>query len=324
MMKNRSTAVIAISATFMCVGALFFLGAHNSTKAKQEKPVIPVITASPELPEQIKIAGEIVDLSRYDMHERYDREITSFSYTHNLTLLIIKRANRYFPIIEPILAREGVPADFIYLCAIESSFNPRAVSSVKASGLWQIMEATGKEYGLEINQYVDERFHVEKSTLVACKYIKKAYHKFGSWMAVAASYNAGMGRIGGELQKQRVDDLFDLWLNEETNRYPFRMMALKELMDNPYRYGYILKSDQLYKPIRFKDVKVKEPIPDLAIFAISHGVTYAQLKEFNPWLRDRSLPNKTGKEYIIKIPLKEDLHYNRKKPIVHQKKWVVD
>ncbi|MEG1615676.1 MAG: lytic transglycosylase domain-containing protein [Bacteroidales bacterium] len=323
-MNKLNSAFLGVSAILLCAGAVVFMGAQSSRKAADEKPLVATLTTIPEFALTTEIAGEKIDLSRYDMYERFDRELTSFSYTHNATTLILKRANRLFPIIEPILKQQNIPEDFIYLCAIESTLNTRALSPVKAAGLWQIMETTGKELGLEINAYVDERYDIEKSTIAASKFLKRAYQKYGSWMAVAASYNAGQGRISTELSKQQSEDVFDLWLNEETNRYPFRMMALKEIMKNPYKYGFVLKSNQLYKPIRTTDVKVKEPIDDLAAFAISQGITYAQLKEFNPWLRNRSLPNKTGKEYTIRIPVKEDLYYGKEKTVAYRKNWVVE
>ncbi|MGL4293409.1 MAG: lytic transglycosylase domain-containing protein [Bacteroidales bacterium] len=323
MFKNK-TSIFISAALLVVAGASFFLGADSAQRADEEKPLVQSFSVVPEFPSKTTIAGEQIDLSRYDMRERYDRELTSFCYTHNLTLSLIKRANRYFPIIEPILKDEGIPEDFIYLMAIESSLNTRALSPVKAAGLWQIMPATGKELGLEVNGFVDERYHIEKSTRAAAKYLKNAYNKYGSWMAVAASYNAGQGRISKELERQGVNDVFDLWLVDETTRYPFRMMALKEIMSRPYKYGFVLKSNQLYKPIRTKDVKVKEEIPDLVQFAKTQGIDYRTLKEFNPWLRDRSLPNKSGKEYIFTIPLKEDLHYKRNDVKIHRKSWVVD
>ena len=282
-------------------------------------------TIVPDFPSTTTVCNEKIDLSRYDMYERYDRELTSFSYTHNLTLSVIKRANRYFPIIAPILKEEGIPDDMIYLMAIESSMNTRALSPAKAAGIWQIMESTGRELGLEVNSHVDERYNIEKATRAAAKYLKKSYSMYGDWMAVAASYNAGQRRITSELEKQKADNVFDLWLNEETSRYPFRIMAIKEIMNNPSKYGFILKRDQLYKPIRTRDVEITTEIPNLADFAKENGLTYAQLKDFNPWLRDRYLPNKRGKKYIIKIPYKEDLYYNSKNPTpIYNENWVVD
>ncbi len=291
----------------------------------QQNPQNFNYTVVPDFASATSVCGEKVDLTRYDMYERYDRELTSFSYTHNLTLSVIKRANRYFPIIAPILKEEGIPEDMIYLMAIESSLNPRALSPAKAAGLWQIMETTGRELGLEVNSQVDERYNVEKATRAAAKYLKTAYAKYGDWMTVAASYNAGQRRISTELEKQGADNAFDLWLNEETSRYPFRIMALKEIMKNPSKYGFILKRDQLYKPIKTKDVVVTTEISDLAAFAKQQGITYAQLKDFNPWLRDRYLPNKSGKRYVLKVPLAEDLYYNSKnKTAIFDPNWVVD
>lgn len=316
-----------LSALFslVCFSALLItLGASNPQKNKDEKPLVTTFTIVPDFQPKFNIAGESVDLRRFDMYERFDRELTSFCYTHNLTLLIIKRANRYFPIIEPILEDEGVPTDFIYLAAIESSLNPRAVSPANASGFWQMLSSTGKEYGLEVNANVDERFNIEKSTRAACKYLKKAYQKYGSWMAVAASYNAGQSRISTELVKQQADDVFDLWLTEETLRYPFRMMALKEIMSNPYKYGFVLKSNQLYKPIKTKSVTINEEIEDLAAYAKSQNITYSQLKEFNSWLRDRYLQNKTNRTYILQIPIEKEMYYDGKSVEVYDKNWVVE
>ncbi len=323
-MNKLQTIICSTSVIALLAGGLIFLSANNSQKADENKPLVQTFTTVPEFGPTVQIAGEKIDLTRYDMFERYDRELTSFTYTHNATLLIMKRANRFFPIMEPILKEEGVPTDFLYLCAIESTLNTRAISPAKAAGLWQFMEGTGKQFGLEVNGFVDERYNIEKATRAACKYLKQAYTKYGSWMAVAASYNAGQGRISRELDKQQAEDVFDLWLNDETNRYAFRMIALKEIMKNPYKYGFVLKSNQLYKPIRTKDVKVTGSIDDLAAFAKQNGITYAQLKDFNPWLRERSLPNKIGKEYVIKIPLQEDLYYKNGNVEIYDKNWVVD
>lgn len=324
-MIKLKTVLISSSALLLLTGTFFLMGATNSRRANEDKPLMQSFSTVPDFLPKTTIAGEEIDLTRYDMRERYDRELTSFCYTHNLTLSLIKRANRYFPIIEPILKDEGIPEDFIYLMAIESSLNPRALSPVKAAGFWQLMPATGKELGLEVNEYVDERYDMEKSTRAAAKYLRNAYEKYGSWMAVAASYNAGQGRISKELERQQVSDVFDLWLVDETTRYPFRMMALKEIMKRPYKFGFVLKNNQLYKPIRTVDVKTKGGVADLAQFAKQNGIDYRTLKDFNPWLRDRSLPNKTGKEYVFKIPVKEDLYYKKDEQIkVYQKNWVVD
>ncbi len=321
---NRKIKVLLASVTTSVVFGGVFL-ANKTGETVYNQPYAKSFAVIPGFPAKVTFAGEEVDLSHFDMRERYERELTSFCYTHNLTLALIKRANRYFPIIEPIIKEEGLPEDFIYLMAIESSIDPRIVSYAKAAGLWQIMPTTGKELGLEVNSHVDERFHIAKSTRAAAKYLKSAYAKYGSWITAASSYNAGQGRISSELKAQEVDSSLDLLLVEETSRYAFRMMALKAIMQNPRNYGFLLKSDQLYKPIRTKEVEVNTTISSLATFAKNHGITYKDLKLFNPWLRDRSLPNSSGKKYYISIPYTEDLNYSSVAPVeVYRKNWVVD
>ena len=221
----------------------------------------------PEFPLHTKFANEPISLDRLDLYERFDRELTTLCYMHSSTSLAIKRANRYFPIMEPILKEEGVPTDFLYLAVIESTLSPRALSPAKAAGIWQIMARTGREYGLEVNNDIDERYHIEKATRAACRYLKDAYKKYGNWATVAASYNAGMGRISTELDKQLADHTFDLWLNEETSRYVFRILAMKEICSNPSKYGFKLKTNQLYKTIGYTLVKVETTITDLARIA---------------------------------------------------------
>ncbi len=286
----------------------------------------PVFSAVviPETPRQVTFAGEKIELDRLDMYERFDRELTTTCYSHSVTSLALKRANRYFPVIEPILKEEGIPTDFLYLAVIESFLNPRVVSPAKAAGIWQIMPKTGREYGLEVNDDVDERFHVEKSTRAACRYLKEAYEKYGNWMTVAASYNAGMGRISTEIEKQMAHRAFDLWLNEETSRYMFRILAMKELFSSPQKYGYFVKSHQLYQPIGYTEVQVDTTITDLARFAQERNISYAQLKEANLWLRNRFLPNKSGRVYRIKIPRKADLYVSKHPLAVYRKEWVID
>ncbi len=296
-------------------------------KGESHKEVPPVEFSTvviPETPRQVSFAGEKIDLDRLDMYERFDRELTTICYSHSTTSLALKRANRYFPVIEPILKKEGIPTDFLYLAVIESFLNPRVVSPAKAAGIWQIMPATGREYGLEVNNDIDERFHVEKSTRAACKYLKEAYAKYGNWATVAASYNAGMGRITTELEKQKEENAFDLFLNEETSRYVFRILAMKEVFSSPQKYGFRIKSHQLYQPIHYTEVKVDSTIDDLAQFAQKHKVSYAQLKEANPWLRTRTLPDKSRRVYYVKIPRKEDLYLSKRDFKTYRKEWVID
>ncbi len=282
------------------------------------------MTASVEIPESMNYAGEHITFDRYDKRERMDRELNSFTYFHSTTLLLFKRANRILPIIEPILKQQGVPDDLKYLAVIESSLDPRAVSPARAAGLWQFLESTGKEYGLEVTSDVDERYHIEKSTAAACRYLKDAYRRYGSWSAATLSYNGGQARITNELGNQRVDDALDLWLVEETTRYYYRMLAIKCIFENPYQYGFIIKPEHLYKPMEFKKVSVSSSIPDLVTFAKQHGITYAQLKDFNSWLRSDKMNNAPGKTYTILIPTQEDLYYKKgEKPKVHNAAWTI-
>ena len=225
------------------------------------------MTLSPDVPSSVPFCGKLIDITRYDMREAYDRELSSFTYFHSTTMLLIKRANRYFPVIEPILKANGIPDDFKYLAVIESHLDPRVSSPARAVGMWQLLEGTAREYGLTITPTVDERCHVEKATGAACRYLKAAYKKYGDWAAVAASYNGGMGRISGELVKQDADSSFDLWLVEETTRYIYRIMAIKQIFENPSKYGFVLRARDLYKPIPTVDVAVSQDIQNLSAFA---------------------------------------------------------
>lgn len=308
-----------------CAIAIMLLSNNSQEEIESKTPYVLSMTKSVEVPHKVEFAGEELVLDRYDLHERYDREINSFTYLHSTTLLLIKKANRYFPIIEPILKENGIPEDFKYLAVIESSLDHRAVSPAGAAGLWQFMPKTGPGYGLEVSAEVDERYSVEKSTEAACKYLKQAYAKYGSWASVALSYNAGQGRISGELEKQQAEDSLDLWLVSETTRYYFRMLAIKRLFENPAKYGFILTEKDLYKPIEFTKEEVTQSIPDLATFAKDKGITYAQLKDFNSWLRDRKLTisAKSRSSYTILIPTQQSLYYKKGERVkVHDRAWV--
>lgn len=263
---------------------------------------IGLYTPNPEVPEEITLWGKTLPINTTDLFERLDRELTAFTYTHGNTLLSIKRANRYFPAIKPILKKNGIPEDMVYLAVIESFLDNRAISPAKAAGIWQFMPATGKQYGLEINEFVDERYNLDLATEAACRYFKEAYAKYHDWNSVAAAYNAGTARISKELESQQQDNALDLYLNTETSRYPFRIMAVKLIMENPHQYGFYLNPEQLYKPFDYKEVKVDTPVDDWVAWAKRQGITYAQLREANPWIRAKSLPNKNGKTYTVKIP----------------------
>ena len=250
---------------------------------------------------KMNFANEEVPAHIADVQERLDREmITNMNY-HTNTTLVIKRANKVFPIIEPILAKYGVPDDFKYLAVIESSL-VNAVSPAGARGVWQFMPATAKEKGMEVSDEVDERYHLEKSTEAACKYLLVAKEKFGSWTLAAASYNGGMTGISNKMKEQQVTDYYDLLLTEETSRYVFRILALKEIMKNADKYGFSIPKEALYTNIPTKKVVVDSTIADLAAFALTQGVNYKILKIHNPWLRDRKLTVSTGKQYEIEIP----------------------
>jgi len=281
----------------MLVGVLsFFLINAVASVTKVENPELP--QAKP-----LDFCGEIVPLQIADVQERLDKELTINRNLHASTELVIKRANRYFPIIEPILKQHGVPDDFKYLAVIESKLE-NAVSPAGARGIWQFMPATAKEYGMEVNAFVDERYHLEKSTQAACKYLLEAKEKFGSWTLAAAAYNGGMSGITRQIERQKITpNYYDLLLTEETSRYVFRILALKEIMQNPEKYGYSIPTTELYNRISTKIIEVSTTIPNLADFATEQGINYKILKIHNPWLRDISLKNNSGKTYKIEIPI---------------------
>ncbi|OJV35154.1 MAG: lytic transglycosylase [Bacteroidia bacterium 43-41] len=311
------SAIIAVGAiTIIC------LSNNDTAKVEEQRPQVLSMTASVDIPDEMTFAGEKIVFDRYDFRERMDRELNSFTYFHSTTLLLFKRANRIFPMIEPILKQQGVPDDIKYLAVIESSLDHRAVSPARAAGLWQFIPGTAQGSELEVSSEVDERYHIGKSTVAACRYLKDAYRKYGSWSAAALSYNGGQGRITNEFSNQQTDKALDLWLVDETTRYYFRMLAIKTIFENPSRYGFVLRDDQLYKPMDFKEVNVSSAIPSLVSFAKDNGITYAQLKDFNSWLRDTKLTNKSGKTYTILIPTKESLYYRKgEKTKVHDERW---
>lgn len=269
--------------------------------ATTQTSVQPQVVNSYGLPKAIDFAGESVPLTIADVSERLDREMIINTNLHSTTTLILKRANRVFPIIEPILKKNGIPDDFKYLAVIESGL-VNVVSPAGARGVWQFMPQTAKEYGMEVNDIVDERYHLEKSTQAACDYLKSAKNKFGNWTLAAASYNGGVAGINKQIERQGVTDYYDLLLTEETSRYVFRIVALKEIMKNPEKYGFNLPKEQLYFPIETKKIMVDSTVSDLATFAKKQGINYKVLKIHNQWLRDTKLDNKTKKVYTFDIP----------------------
>nr|WP_298500272.1 lytic transglycosylase domain-containing protein [uncultured Algibacter sp.] len=254
-----------------------------------------------QVPDNLNFAGEAMPLENPDILERMDRELLVNTYWQSNGLLMFKRAKKYFPIIEPILARNGVPDDFKYLAVIESGLT-NAVSPAGARGVWQIMPATGRENGLEVNKNVDERYNLEKATEVACKYLLEAKEKLGSWTLAAAAYNAGNAGVSRRLKEQGVKEYYDLLLGEETGRYLFRIVALKEILSNPKKYGFNFRDKDLYTNVPTYRVEVDTAVTDFTQFAQRFGINYKLLKLHNPWLREPHLNNKSRKQYYVEIP----------------------
>ncbi|WP_293294940.1 lytic transglycosylase domain-containing protein [Allomuricauda sp.] len=256
-----------------------------------------------EIPEDLNFAGEAVPQEDPEIMERVDREFLVNTYWQSNALLLMKRANKYFPIIEPILKKNGIPDDFKYLAVAESGLQ-NVVSPAGATGFWQIMRATGKEYGLEVNSNVDERYHVEKATQVACDYLNKWKNRFGSWTLTAAAYNAGPAGVQKYMDIQQVDDYYDLLLGQETGRYVFRILAIKEILSHPEKYGFQLDQDDMYEKVPTFTVEIDTAVSNWADFAELYEINYKVLKRHNPWLREAHLNNSSRKKYTIEIPNK--------------------
>lgn len=252
-------------------------------------------------PEELEFAEEEVPLHILDVREKLDRELLVNTYWQSQSLLFHKRANRWFPVIEPILEENGVPDDFKYLAVIESGLT-NVVSPAGATGYWQFLKHTGREYGLEINNEVDERYHVEKSTEAACEYLKDAYEIYGSWTLAAASYNMGMTGLNRQMERQQVFNYYDMLLNEETGRYVFRILALKEILSKPSAYGFHFRPKDLYPPYEVKELTVDTAVENFATFAEQQEINYKILKILNPWLRESFMTNPKNKAYRVKVP----------------------
>jgi membrane-bound lytic murein transglycosylase D len=293
-------AVVVFGVCGLCINAV----QEAPTDETMEKKLINNynVYALP-IPEHMDFAGEPVPLSNPDIRERIDKELLVNAYWQSNMFLIIKRANKFFSQIEPLLAKYGLPDDFKYLAVAESGLD-NVKSSAGASGFWQFLKGTGIEYGLEINDYVDERYNLELATKVAAEYLINSKERFGSWTAAAAAYNAGNGGVKKQMDRQEVTDYYDLLLNDETSRYVFRILAFKEILNNPQKYGFNYREKDLYSAIPTYKVKVTKPLENLASFAKENGINYKILKIHNPWLRDTYLKNASGKEYFIEIPEK--------------------
>jgi hypothetical protein len=253
------------------------------------------------MPEKLEFAGESVPMDRPDIRESFDRELLVNTYWHSNTLLAIKRAYRWFPVIEPILKANEIPDDFKYLAVIESSLS-NASSPAGAKGFWQLLEETGKGYGLQIDEQIDERYDVEKSTYAACHYLKDAFDIHGSWSMAAASYNMGMGGLQRRAGQQYQNSYWDLLLNEETARYVYRILAIKEIFNHADQYGFVIRPAELYEPLVYNKIQINSSISDLAAFAKEQGISYKLLKWYNPWLRENYLKVQPGLTYEIKVP----------------------
>lgn len=290
-LKNTASValVVAVASTFI------FASSSNDKAAKIDgaEHVYP-------LPTKMNFAGENVPLNVLDVKERFDREMIINTNLHSTTIITMKRASRYFPIIEPILKKNGVPDDFKYLCVIESTLS-NAVSSAGASGFWQFMKGTAKDYKMTVDEYVDERYDLVKATEAACKYFNDGYKKFGNWTLVAAAYNRGMSGVTRAMESQYVNNYYDLYLNQETSRYVFRILALKEIMAAPEKYKYDIPVQELYHPVKYKTVQLNTDVEDLALYAKDLGINYKLLKLYNPWLINTSI-KVNDKTYEIIIP----------------------
>jgi hypothetical protein len=291
-----------ISVIFLCVSA----GNKNKLDAVNDPKIgthINYKIKALKLPNTLNLAGEGVPLEIADVKERMERELLVNTYWQSNGLLLLKRANKYLPIIEPLLVKYGLPDDFKFLALAESGFTDET-SSVGAAGMWHFMKETGKEYGLEINDNVDERYHIEKSTKVAAAYLKSAKQKFGSWTLAAASYNAGTYGISRRIEAQGVNNYYDALLPDETERYIFRIIALKEIINNPEQYGFVFDQEDLYTLPKTYTIKVDTAITNITRFAKGYGLNYKEFKILNPWLKENKLDNKSRKLYEIKIPVK--------------------
>ncbi len=309
MAKFRSISISLMA--FSVFAFLFLFSSYTGEKGAQNIHTIPDQKDSNRLPQVVKsismdkaftFAGEEVPTENFDVKERLDRELLRDAYWHSSTVLSIKRSKRYFPVIEKILAEEGLPEDMKYLAVAESSLS-NAVSPAGAKGVWQFMKGTGREYGLEVNAEVDERYHLEKSTRAACNYLKSLKKKFGSWTMAAAAYNMGGNRLSKESSLQRSNNYYDLNLNQETARYIFRILAIKEIMNAPENFGFYIEESDKYPVLdTYDQIEINGSVANWGDFAKKYGTSYRLLKVYNPWLVSSGLTNKAKKKYLVRLP----------------------
>ncbi|HLF36100.1 MAG TPA: transglycosylase SLT domain-containing protein [Cyclobacteriaceae bacterium] len=314
-MESRGTGT-RVLAIISIISVYFFSGCRDKrppdTVRSEKDTTAGYITY--EIPNDLEFAGEIIPLNDYDLRERYDREILSNAYFHSNTILLFKRSGRWFPLMKPILEKNQLPLDFLYLPLIESGLT-NMVSPKSAVGFWQLTAGSARELGLIVNNEIDERYNPLKSTEAACRYLIKAKQKFGNWINAAAAYNMGMRGLSRLMEMQKMDSYEDLLLNEETSRYIFRILAMKEIFTNPGEYGFLMSEQHYYSPEPVKEVVIGNSIPDLAEYALSLGINYKLLKRYNPWLRKNFLTiNDPSKPVVIQVPaehpqfVRQELH----------------
>ena len=307
-MKNKYFNFLVVTLLLLVFTQLFMYSTDlkSEDELHQEKFNIKYGIFAVVQPEDLNFAGEEIPVYSSDIWERIDRELLKNTYWQSNTMLYFKKANKYFPIIEPILKEYNIPDDFKYLAVIESGLD-NVVSPSGAAGFWQIMKGTAREYGLEVNKDIDERYNLEKATVVACEYLQDAYLRFGNWTMAAASYNMGKSGVTRKIKEQESNNYYNLYLNSETARYVFRIIAVKEIMQNPKKYGFMFRRKDLYSMPNLQAIEVDSTIANLSDFAKLYNVNYKLLKQFNPWLRTRKLPDKSRRRYILKIPTDTDL-----------------
>lgn len=298
-MKNNK--VIAVCVGVLAVFIVFVLSSHSKPSAVAE-PSLKHNETNIKVPSTLTFAGEKVPIKYFDVRESLERELISNMYFHSQTIVLLKKLDRYMPVIEPILEKYGIPQDFKYLAVAESILNDKAQSPVGAAGIWQIMKATAQEYGLEVNSNVDERYNLELSTKAACEYLLESYEKYENWTLVAASYNMGRRAVDRSMEYQKQDDYYNMYLNTETARYVFRILAFKLILENPENYGFDIAQKDKYPVFKFDTIHVNYPIDHLADFAEENGMNYKTLKIFNPWFLENKLNNDSKKPYKILKP----------------------
>lgn len=308
MSKYKSGFLIVVGIALGLITSKLFIfskisedNTYQRGKYNKEISINPVHVFQPEIPDEIYFAGERVPIELFDVREAIDRELVVNTYRHSATIMYLKRANRYFPKIEKLLAKYNIPDDMKYLCVAESGLD-HVVSPAGAAGFWQFLSGTAREYGMEVNQNVDERYHETIALIAATKYLQTAYDRFGTWSLAAAAYNMGMAGLQRQIDRQKVNCYYDLHLNPETARYVYRIIALKLVMENPEAYGFNIPDDYLFNELDYIEISVDTAINNLVEFALQNGTNFKMLRYFNPWIRGNSLPNRSNKEYILKLP----------------------